>query len=332
MIRYILLGLLASTLTMLAIIATIPSTDSFSPDNPGYNGISVFVTRYNASITSIGDLDNMGLGTAVLVIGPDKPFEESDALTARRYVERGGILVIADDFGSGNTLLSMLNLGVRFNGSLLLDPVYMYRNPALPIATVSIANNTYRLYLNYATFLSFSGGGACIGFSSIFSYADSNLDSQKDPSEPGGPLCIVYVERLGSGSIYVVSDPSVFINAMLGLGDNSGFIDALLGDKAVYVVGGLWSVGSYTVIRSQVIGFLSLLLLSSIKYPVIAVLSLIIYAASKRIYMQMVKSSGVPRLRVIVDSLSKRHPEWDKSVLERLAREVGGLGEERDTE
>lgn len=332
MIKYIFLGLLASTLTLLAIIVAIPSTDDFSPDNSGYNGVSEFVTRYNASIISIGDLDNMGLGTIAFVIGPGKTFEESDALIARRYVERGGILVIADDFGSGNTLLSMLNLSVRFDGSLLLDPIYMYRNPALPIATVSMANNTYRLYLNYATFLNTSSSGTCIGFSSIFSYADLNLNSQKDPGEPGGPFCIVYMERLGSGSIYVVSDPSIFINAMLGLGDNSGFINALLGGEAVYVVGGLWSVGSYAVIRSQVIGFLSLLFFSSIRYPMIAILSLMIYVLSKRIYMQIAKSSGVPRLRVIVDSVSKRHPEWDRSILERLAREVGGFGEKRDTE
>lgn len=313
--RYLAAGLLASLAVLLAIVAAVPSTDDFSPDNPGYNGLTAFVQRYNATVIPAADAARLGPGTALFLIGPDRPPTPQEAQALRQYVEQGGLLVVADDFGAGNALLQALGVGARLAGAPIADPLYMYKNPALPIATARLGGRTYTLYLNYPTYV--EAGGPCLAYTSVFSYADLDGDGQKEAGEPGGPLCVAYMQPLGQGQVYVVADSSLWINAMLPLGDNAAFADALARGRAVYLAGDMWKVGNYAQARRQVLGALSLLVGTSVKYPLLAALSVALYAAARRIYTRTPR-----RPQPDPEEVAARHPEWDRELLRRLAEEL----------
>jgi len=323
--RYIALGAALSAVIVIAFLAMVPSSYDFAPDNPLYNGLSQLVGRYGLIPVGFEGLGDLGPGSVVLVIGPGRGFTQAEALSLRSYVERGGVLVIADDFGSGNAVLGYMGVPIRFDGRLLSDPIYMYRNQRLPIVRFDINGSTYNVYLNYATIVNGSGG-SCIGYSSPFSYLDENLNGVRDQGEPWGPFCVAYMARTGSGYIIAISDPSLFINSMLGLGDNSKLVERLISGRAAYILTGIWIQDRYSMIRSLVVGSLATAFQSHLRYPIVFGLAAAASIAVARIYRGGRVRGAVGDLEGLVEEVSSAHPDWDPEILRRLAEEVLGNG------
>jgi len=330
-LRYIWGGALTSIVVLAAIVISIPSTDDFSPDNPLWNGMSVIASRLNAStIPLIGVKSILPRSSAVLVIGPDRDFTPEEIEAVLSYLSNGGILVVADDFGTGGELLKGIGVGVRFNGSLLADPLFKYRAQYLPRIEAEVRGMRYSIYFNYGTVLDIEeGGGTCIAYSSPFSYLDINLNGKRDEGEPYGPFCTAYMVRFGSGVAYIVSDSSIFINSMVGVGDNLGFIAAIVGNRSTFIVSDKWVQGVYSAVRSYLLGIAHLLFSTSYKYPSAAILGIISYTLGRYLYRLIEYRRRKPRMsgagEEVRDVVSK-HPEWDQRVLERIAREVMGDG------
>ncbi|MEZ0290065.1 MAG: DUF4350 domain-containing protein [Sulfolobales archaeon] len=324
MSRYILLGFLIFLLTLILLIILIPSTSDFDPSNPLYNGLEIFVNMYNATILSIRDLSRVNSNNSIVfIIGPTINFSLADASILREYIERGGVVVLADDFGSGNTLLESMNVSVRFDKRLLEDPLYNFKSSKLPIANVRINNQTYNLYLNYATVINASSRDSnCIGYSSVYSYLDSNLNNIKDPDEPWGPFCIVYRLILREGSMVLISDPSIFINSMISLGDNSNFIKTLIENRFVYVISDFWVRDLYSSTRSSLLSLLGLIFISSLRYPVLIliILASIVYIHRSCVLREKIDLSA--RINSLVREIILRHPDWDERVVREIVSEV----------
>lgn len=66
----------------------------------------------------------------------------------------------------------------------------------------------------------------------LISWNDTNQDYHIDENESLSSFGILARERIGNGTLYVLSDPSIFINGMREArisGDNEVFIENLLG-------------------------------------------------------------------------------------------------------
>jgi len=274
----VILGLSLAAAILLLLVALLPSTDDFSPDNPLWNGLSLFCSQFNATVVAPAGVSALSRSAALLVVGPSRAPSAAEALELRRFVEEGGLLVVADDFGAGNQVLELLGARARISGALLEDGVYMFRSPLFPRALARANGTSIELYLNYASTVEPSGAGACLASSSLFNYLDLNLNGRRDEGEPYGPFCVAYAEPLGSGRVVVISDPSLFINSMLGYGGNGAFLRWLLGGRRVYVLGGLWSEGAYTVARSRLLALLDFAYGSALRYVSVPLTGLAIYA------------------------------------------------------
>ncbi len=281
---YIILGIGISLTILLMLMIIIPSTDDFSPDNPLWNGLTSFYHEFNASIVDVRSLSSMPREAVLLIIGPSYNLSIADAIGIRRLVEGGMTLIIADDFGSGNSILEDLGISTHISGKVLRDEIFMYRSPSLPRAIARINNSVFELYLNYPSTIEPDGKGICIAYSSPFSYLDINLNGIHDDGEPYGPFCIIYMEPLGSGKVFIISDPSIFINSMIGLGGNLAMMKSIVGSRNVYILTRLWSESRYTYVRSLVIEFLSTAYGSSLRYVSIPLTGLLIYFISLAIY------------------------------------------------
>ncbi len=160
---------------------------------------------------------------------PYEQFSEAELTQVRSYVSSGGTLVLLDDYGFGNQVLSSLDLNMRFTGQPLLDPLFDYRNKWLPKITdftsTPLSANVSSIVFNHATALNGTSDATVVGYSSSFSFMDTNANGAWDEGEPNGPFAVAAYTKMGQGYVVAIADPSLLINGMINLDDNLQFIN-----------------------------------------------------------------------------------------------------------
>jgi hypothetical protein len=224
------LAILTAALVILLAIAAwfIPLNDDFRVENPFWNGISAIAARQEAQpLKSLAGLPSSPEGTSLIVI-PYLSFSTAELEQLGSFINRGGTLILADDFGYGNQVLEYLRLQARFSGESLLDPLVNYKNKQFPKITrfepVALTTNVTSMVLNHATCLVDVPATDILALSSSFSFLDLNGNQTGDINEPAGPLPVMSHHYLGAGQIILIADPSLFINGM-DMEDNAAFIN-----------------------------------------------------------------------------------------------------------
>ena len=170
-------------------------------------------------------------GTVAVVLSPIEPYGTTDTRRVRAFVNNGGTLVVADDFGPhSNALLGDVGASSRFDGAQLRDERHYYRAPSLPVAT-NVTETRYttgvtQLTLNKGTAID-PGNATVVATTSEFGYLDRNGTGNLSSDDELGTYPVVTVESVGDGQVISVGDPSLFINAMLSQPDNAAFATAL---------------------------------------------------------------------------------------------------------
>jgi len=233
-------------------IAPIVSTSTdFSIYNSGWNGTSMLAkTTYqtgkfaptfqlrtsgtDVTIEHVG-LEQMDLDpatSALVIIGPTTLFSASEGTVVGSFVKNGGILLLADDFGTGNSLLENMGASSRVSGDLILDLSYEKQPEfvvCFDIRNDDITKNVSYLLLNHASSLVLNTSSTqALAYSSLASWLDTNSDLYQQWGEPRGPFPILAKEHMGLGTIVLLSDPSVLINGMSKYMNNSALATNLL--------------------------------------------------------------------------------------------------------
>jgi hypothetical protein len=251
---YISVAVLLLAVALFAVTMATPAfsaSNDFSIYNTGWNGASnIAVATYKlgrfapaltveatgTDLTIVNfDLFEMDLDPAtdvLMVIGPTRTFTSAESALVGVFVTEGGLLVLADDFGTGNNLLAGMGASSRFSGKLMMD-LSFDRSPEFSVCfdlrEDPLTANVSRLLMNYPTSISVSGSGTTvIAESSVASWLDSDGDRTRDLGEPQGPFPLIARERIGQGSILLLADPSMLINGMVDELDNGVFADNLV--------------------------------------------------------------------------------------------------------
>lgn len=241
-----LLGALAVVLLVALVVAATTSTAAFGVYNPAWDGAGELrdvaeaqdaeaTVALNTSAYRSGEPNE----TVAVVLSPQEPYGQETS-TLRQFVRDGGTLVVAEDFGpQGNALLEGVGASARFDGRIVRDDKHYGRAPALPVAnnvtpanSTNLTTNVSALALNYATVVQPGEATVLVG-TSEFSYLDVNRNGAVDDGEPLRSYPVVTVESVGEGRVIAVSDPSLFINAMLERSDNRAFTAALFDRERV---------------------------------------------------------------------------------------------------
>ena len=294
-----------------------PSVDDLMVENPFWNGLSkVYVSLDPVRVKELSELRTLVLNpgnSTLLILGPSTPFSEEDLRALRVFVSRGGLLVLADDFGSGNEVLEGFGVSVRFERLLLQDRLFKERNGLMPRTygeRVSCLMGVDSLVLNYAGVLRDVEGAVVLAWSSPFSYVSY------EPSVPAeavlsGPFPVVVECGFGEGEIIVVSDSSLFINSMLDLGDNAVLLSNLCRDE-LFIDEGHCIPSRLTVLRAGLSGVYSVLRMTEIRYGLCIVVVFVIFN------VKWMKGDDEEVVVDEVEELMKRHPEYDRGLLEEL--------------
>jgi len=228
------LVLLASALLLTAHLTS--NTLEFSRYNTGWNGTSVFFSGLDrhrvTSVLSPADLAPYRNNTLLLIIAPERLPTVQETAAYRSFLERGNIILLADDFGTGNAILRGIGSRIVILPGNLSSIDRAYNDPyavvAYPVANISPVRQVSAILLNRPAPLE---GGEPLVTSSIMSWIDTNGNKRIDRDEMMGRFAVMAHEKSGSGEIIVLSDPSIFINSMQSLDatwDNRKLTDDLV--------------------------------------------------------------------------------------------------------
>lgn len=320
--KAVALGLLSALVAAVATIHLLPPIDDFSPENPFWNGLSAASERFQ--LVPVEDLRaavnvSDARSSALLIVGASKPFAPEEVEAVRAFLSRGGLVVLADDFGTGNELLEGLGVAARLNGSMLVDPLFKERTgrfPKVPYVKGGVLSGEGELVLNYATVIVGSGFKP-LAMSSFFSFLDLDGDSAWDEGEPRGPFVVAAEVPYGHGKLVVVSDPSFLINSMLDSGANAEFAEYLLDGREALLDVSHWTPSPFSVIKAAVTRALSVFSIPEVRYSLAA---LVVMLLSR---LELKPAKAAPKR---AEEVLKRHPDWDKDVLAKLEEDLAHGG------
>ncbi|PWR71759.1 DUF4350 domain-containing protein [Methanospirillum stamsii] len=193
----------------------------FSKSNPGWNGTSQFFSdtdrHTTVEIYNLSQLTNAE-NVTLLIIAPDNEFFPNQTVLYRDFLLRGNTIILADDFGTGNSLLKGIGSHISLLRGILtsVDRAYNdgYTVVTYPASEHPLLSGVDSLVLERSSTLL---GGEPLITSSLFSWVDRDEDKEITKKELLGKYTVMSGEKIGNGEIIVLSDPSIFINSMRNL-------------------------------------------------------------------------------------------------------------------
>lgn len=208
--------LVSALLTFIFLVSTIPPSDDFSPYNRMWNGYSVLYRKHHARILGVDITADELIDSPrnyTLVVVPYKEPTAQELSLMGVFASLGGNLVIADDKGYGNDILSSLALNAEFDHlGAIADPVFYDKNYMLPYVFPIGGNRSLYIIANYASTISIRGGCERVLVTSKLAFFDENLDGTWQPGEPEGPLTVGAKCSYIGGTVYLLSDPDLLNN------------------------------------------------------------------------------------------------------------------------
>lgn len=241
--RSLALAVALSTILILSVAYYWPMQGAYSPFNVEWDGCSEIASTSHSVILASYDRP-LPLGSSLLaIIGPATQFSRDESLKIRGFMEAGGTVLLADDFGTGNSLLEHLSVPAKFSKKPLADLLYYSKTPSFPFifdfALSSVTANITALLLNRPSYLETGNLSqvTTLASSSPFSFIDVNGDNRPAPNETISSYPVVASTGVGTGLLVLVSDPGIFTNEMIHLYGNMQFFQNLLkmGNASLFI-------------------------------------------------------------------------------------------------
>jgi len=234
-IRVLSLAAGLSVILMLSIAYAWPVQDTYHPRNLGWNGCSKIASfAENMKLLLSYDRPLPTELSLLAIIGPSVEFSRRESSNIRSFLKYGGTVLLADDFGTGNSLLEALEVPAKFSKKPLADLLYYEKEPSFPLiidfAQSQVTVNVSAIVLNHPTYIEIRDSNfvARLALSSMFSFIDLNRDNRPEPNATIDSYPVLASASIGEGLLVLVSDPSMFMNEMIDLNDNMQLFRNLL--------------------------------------------------------------------------------------------------------
>ncbi|MGI0080832.1 MAG: DUF4350 domain-containing protein [Nitrososphaerales archaeon] len=257
-------SIIIALLAFIALVGLAPSAVPFSTNNYGWNGLQQVASVY--SIQPVSSIDGATRGGVLLIMAPTTGFSQTYAGAALNFVKSGGVLVVTDGYGTSNTLLSEMGVGITIQNYAVFDPMYNWKAPSLPIALIEpsaahqfrFLSNVSGLALDQPGYLNVTSSAVSVlGVSSSRSYAENRSTAGSNLLQPGssqavarGPFPMVAAENIGRGSVVVISDSDFFTNSVWTSANNQVFAKDLFSNSIVYLDTSHWPVNTQDSLRA----------------------------------------------------------------------------------
>jgi len=216
-----------SALLVLSVAYYWPIQEAYHPLNLDWNGCSrIANTTQNTTLLLSYDRPLPNATSLLAIVGPSIDFTRDESFKIGKFLEGGGVVLLADDFGTGNSLLGALNVSALFSKKPLADLYYYSRDHSFPLITdfspSPATDNLTAIVLNRPSHIEIGNSSLVtkIGSSSPFSFIDFSGEGKSLANETVDSYPVLVSVKIGRGLLLLVADPSMFINDMIGLYDN----------------------------------------------------------------------------------------------------------------
>lgn len=243
-----LLVALTGTVLVALVVVGLTSTVVFGLYNPAWDGATDLREQLEADpdtdvelLSDASEYEQLDANeTVVFLIAPEEQYTDADAEQVRGFVERGGTLVVLDNFATpSNALLAAVDAEARLDGRTIRDELNHFQAPTMPVADNvtdhPLTTGVEAVTFNHATAIE-PGNATVLVATSEFAYLTTTPDGELDANVTLASYPVATAESVERGDIVVVGDPSLTINAMLGESDNAAFLNALYSGHDVAVI------------------------------------------------------------------------------------------------
>ncbi len=230
-----LAAFLLSSLMIGYVSYSAPITDPYYPLNHGWNGCSqIYEMTPRAQLLSSYATPLPNATALITIIGPRIPFENSETAELRSFLQNGGTVLLADDFGTGNGLLQSLNVSARFSGQPIADPYFYSKTPSFPLVSDFVpdplSSNITALILDHPSYIEIPNSSLVkvVALSSPFSFIDLHNNGTLSPNENTQAYPIIATTHIGAGLLVLVANANMFANELINLFNNQIFFRNLM--------------------------------------------------------------------------------------------------------
>jgi hypothetical protein len=329
------LVLMTATASGFAVATSSASFGSYNPDWDGSRSLRLLAdSEAEATIARSTDAYEQvnASDTTAIILSPQTPYSDVDAAQISSFVDNGGTVVVAGDFGGQtNRLLTAVGVESRIDGRLVRDERFYHRSSALPVAnniSEPLADRVSDITLNHGSVVQADPNATVLATTSGYAYLDTNQNGTLDDSETLNEYPVVVSESVGEGSVVVVSDPSVFINAMLDREGNKAFATYLVSQSDQVVL-------DYSHTASPPL-FATVLLILRDSWLLQGLLSVTLLAGIALVAESQGITSMLPGLHrdegdtvtdlasteAVVEAVAAEHPEWDEDDLRQVTQSI----------
>jgi hypothetical protein len=229
---------------MLSIAYYWPIQEAYHPLNTGWNGCSrIANTAKNTTLLFSYNKPLPNETSLLAIIGPSTDFSGAESSDIQGFLRGGGTVLLADDFGTGNSLLEALNISARFTEKPLADLYYYSQASDFPLvadfSTSPVTENLTTIVLNRPTYIETENSSRILELasSSPFSFIDFSGENRPMANETIDSYPVMAEAKIGKGLLVLVADPSMFVNEMVELYDNMRLFQNLLrlGDGSLFI-------------------------------------------------------------------------------------------------
>jgi hypothetical protein len=197
-------------------------------------------------------------------------------------------------------------------------------------ATGPLTDGVDRLTLNHGTVLRPGANASVLVATSAFAYLDGDRDATLDDDEVLAERPVVTSEALGAGRVIAVSDPSLFVNAMLDRSGNRAFVTNLFATGDRVLLDYSHSTGVPPLAAAVLVLRKSGLLQAGVGLVGVAAVGAWGAGLTRPLARRLIGASrpeggsdpAVMDAEAMAAYLSRRHPDWD---VERVRRVTQGV-------
>lgn len=314
------------------IISAATSTAAFGAYNSAWDGTS----EVRATATDVGadpiivqntsEYDqHPAAGSMAVVLSPTTRYTQAEAERIATFVRGGGTVLIAEDYREhSNLLLAAIGADARIDPVPLRDERRAGPTPAFPLATsdanTSLTRNVSELMLNHGSTVR-PNGATVLFTSSQFSYRDVNRDETLNDAEELQSHPVVTSERVGDGRVIVLSDASLFVNAMVTRADNGVFLAELISSQERVLLDLSHTAGIPPLIAARLL--LQDSGVGAFVVGTLSVLGIVVLPRLPALRAQVTSTApdiapGTRDASAVAAGLRARHPEWEPERIERV--------------
>jgi hypothetical protein len=339
-LKLLILLVLLGTVLIVWFEAATPIEDDFRIENPYANGTSnlraLNVQPLNASLQALVSVRTETATSILAFLAPQTSFTPEEASAVQTFLTTGGTVLVADNFGTGNSLLADLNVPVRFGNVTIADSLFYEASPNLPtvydLSPQLTSLGVNELALNRAVPLQIQSASVSIQAStSPFSFEDLNGNGQRASEALQGPFPILAEVRVGQGLLFIFSSPGTFSNGMLNTEDDSKLLTSIAGGRRILLDQAHLGTSFFSQVRILLQRFIisvaagTLDELTKLTVICIAAVGIVAWWQAPKIEQGLLRHVPQPTAdveRKTIDEILKTHPGWSRGRLEYVEREI----------